>query len=238
MEPYTEFRTGDHFITVTYDNDAVGWLMDEFGESYPGVFAHDHAWTPHTVGDEMVGNELQNWEDELDNLHYEVDHATNEYFSAYGEYLDVIARRVVDAEESATRREVLSNATAALASEVDELQNHLDSNRWFTSNHSPYVDTNGYFVIIDKDEFCRGTGLERDMSAEEWEKHATDAGKYVDTLVHGYVYHVEITAADFDDDTGEYEQGDYVDSLGGIIFNDNFPNDDEILEFVRANMGL
>ena len=238
MENYTEVRNGDHFITVTYDDDAAGWLGSEFNEGYPGVYVHDHAWRPNTLGDESVADDLQEWEDELENLQYEVDHATGEFNSAFEDYVEITAQRVVDAEESKIRHEALSNATAELANAADELQNHLGHNRWFTYNHCPYVDTNGYLVTIDKDEFAKVTGLDRDMSADEWEKHAMSAGKYADTLMHGHVYDVEVSKADFDDDTGEYVKGDWLDRVGGVVFNDNFPSDDEILTFVQADMGL
>ena len=237
MENYTEFRNGDHFITVTYDDDSAGWLAGEFNEGYPGVFVHDHAWRPNTVGDESVADDLQEWEDELENLHYEVEHATEEFNSAFEDYIETTAQRVVDAEESKIRHGVLSDATAELANAADEVKNHLDRNRWFTYNYSPYVDTNGYMVTIDKYEFAKGTGLDRDMSEDEWEKHAIDAGKYADTLMHGYVYDVEISKAEFDDDTGEYDKGEWVDRVGGVVFNDNFPSDDDVLIFVQAEMG-
>lgn len=237
MENYTEFRNGDHFITVTYDHDAAEWLGNEFNEGYPGVLVHDHAWRPNVIGDESVGDDLQEWKDGLEELHYEVDHATTEFHSAFEDYVETTAQRVVDAEETKIRHEAFSNATAELSIAADELQEHLNNNRWFTYNYSPYVDTNGYLVTIDKDEFSKGPGLGW-ISDDEWEKHAISAGKYADTLMHGYVYDVEVSKADFDDDTGEYVKGDWIDRVGGVVFNDNFPSDDEILTFVQADMGL
>lgn len=233
MFEYLEcFRRGSRFFTLEYDHDATQWLGDEFSESFPGVVVYDHAFRNNfVIGDEELVTKEENYLNEYDHLADELADVKSEFDQAFSGFMSESQSRVIDADDYRALDDELTDNLQKLRDAVDTLADHADSERFTRFRYSPYVDTNGYSVLVDLN-VIDGLSWVTDV-----EQYALDAAKYADTLKHGYVYFVGVHMGVWDDHTGEWEIGEMVDSIGGVVFDNNFPDEDEIHQYALEYFG-
>lgn len=236
MDMYDSFRKENTFVEVNYDYDGSMVLAEEFEDNHPGIVMFDHAWTPNVFGSGEVLREWEEWEETLSDYATAIDDAWSVYDTASEETITEVARRIVDPESMADALEELTNTANHLQDMLSDLEVHLERNKWLCFRYSPYVDTNGFTIVVDREVFREGVGLVDSAEDKDIENLAVAIASYANVLSRGGVFHVTTYRAEWDEVLEEWYPGAQLDSLGGMTFKDEIPTSDEIWEHVEVSM--
>lgn len=227
MDTYTEIKSDNQIIRVTYsDWETVSDIMTEWDRHLAeiGIFISPYDRRSSNWGDEYIATGLDNWGEDCNRISVDIDDATTDYQNANAMLENCLSQfgwdysngDVLDCLERA------ANCAEIVASHAEELATHI-SNRPDVRiiEFCPYVDLIRYFrVYVDVEIYEQDT--KQDYSVD----NVLEVVKAFNTAYRGGVFHIDI----------EDENGNDIDSLGGVTFEDECPTDDEILEYVRKYM--
>lgn len=227
MDIYTEIKEDNRTIKVTYsDYDIASDIMGEWDNhlSEMGLFVSPHDRNSVDWGDEDIATGLDNWEEDYNRISVDLDDATAEYQDANGLLENCLSQCGWDYsdEDVLDTMDGVRDRAGIVAHYAEELATHI-SNRPNVRiiEFCPYVDLIRYFrVFVDVETF------ERETLQEYSHKAVTETVRAFNVAYRGGVFSITV----------EDDEGNHVDSVGGVTFSSEFPTDDEILKYVEECM--
>lgn len=227
MDTYTELKNDNRIIKVTYsDYDIASDIMAEWDSrlSDMGLFISPHERNSVDWGDDDIATGLDNWEEDYNRIAVDLDDATTDYQDANARLENILSGCGWDYsdENALNAMEDVQDRAEILASHADELATHIKNRPDVrVIEFCPYVDIIRYFrVFVDVETF------EQDTAQEYSVENVLKIVKAFNAAYRGGVFHIDI----------EDEDGNDIDSVSGVTFEDECPTDDEILEYVRDCM--
>lgn len=211
-DTYANFVRDGLMVTVTHDNDS--FYFDDIA-NWVGICIDTGEWNTNPYGDATVLEVLPDWEDELELLQCELE--------------DFRAANEGDNSLLETREHV-----AGLRELCENIVDHIDVRPDIrTFHYKPYVDRRAYEITVNVDKFAPDNGLK----LSEVEAAARGMAEAFKIAEHGGIFHIRVSNARWDEDLEEYEQGEHLDSIGGVMFKDECPTNNEIWDYVAWMMG-
>lgn len=227
MNTYTEIKEDNRVIKVTYsDWDAASDIMTEWDRylSEIGILISPYERGSGEWGDEDIATGLDNWEEDYNRISVDLDDATADYQDANGLLENCLSQCGWDYsdEDVLDTMDSVRDRAETVAHYADELATHI-SNRPNVRiiEFCPYVDLIRYFrVFVDVETF------EQETLQEYRHKAVTEIVRAFNVAYRGGIFSITV----------EDDEGNHIDSVGGVTFDSEVPTDDEILKYVGECM--
>ena len=227
MDTYTEFKNDDRIIKVTYsDWDMASDIMTEWDRhlSEIGILVSPYDRGTADWGDEDIATGLDNWEEEYNRISVDLDDATAEYQDVNGLLENCLNQCGWDYsdEDVLDTMDGIRDRAGIVSHYAEELATHI-SNRPNVRiiEFCPYVDLIRYFrVFVDVETF------ERETLQDYSDEAVIEIVRAFNVAYRGGVFSI----------TAEDDEGNHIDSVGGVTLGSECPTDDEILTYVRECM--
>ena len=227
MDIYTEIKEDNRVIRVEYsDYDTASDIMGEWDRylSEIGILISPYERGTADYGDEDIATGLDNWEEDYNRISVDLDDATAEYQNVNGLLENCLSQCGWDYsdEDVLDTMDGVRDRAENVAHYAEELATHI-SNRPDVRviEFCPYVDLIRYFrVFVDVETF------ERETLQEYRHKAVTEAVRAFNVAYRGGIFSITV----------EDDEGNHIDSVGGVTFDSEFPPDDEIRKYVEECM--
>lgn len=227
METYTEIKSGNRIIKVTYADWEIGSaIMAEWDRHLTemGILISPYERHSSDLGAEDIATGLDNWEEDYNRIATELDDAIIDHQSsdAHLEHCLSGCNWDYSNEGVLSALEGVRDSAEYVAQCTEELATHI-GNRPDVKviEFCPYVDLIRYFrVSVDVWTYEKYTGQNYN------EDDVIKTVEAFNAAYRGGVYSILI----------EDEEGNDIDSVSGVTFRNECPADDEILEYVSGCM--
>lgn len=224
MDTYTQFERDDLTITAHYDHDADS----PFSWGWEGLAIAPYERNSVEHGDTELINALTDNDEERETLTLELDQSVEDWRDALDHYDEVSAGLGIRYDETDERdaRIAYHHALEGLTDSVNALKD-LDNNRpeLVSFEWCPYVDLIRYFQVVYNPVII----------AKEW-GIPMDAPKAIHARVKDLVSTFNVWYRGGTLVLTVERDGEYLDTLAGVMLDDDAPTDEELWQFVTDNM--